>query len=151
MEELSALEGWVAPLLRRLEPAERRRLARVIARDLQRTQSQRIGQQRAPDGTPYPRRKPQKRGKDGRIKRRRMFAKLRQARYLRTRAAPDEAAVFITGRAAAIARVHQEGLVDAVRRGGPRVRYERRVLLGFSPDDRERVTELVLAHLAGRM
>lgn len=33
---------------------------------------------------------------------------------------------------ARIARVHQEGLTDPVRPGGPKARYDKRVLLGFT-------------------
>lgn len=145
--ELKALEQWVAPLLRKLEPTERRRLARMVGQALRRSQSQRITQQRAPDGTLYPARKNQLRDKRGRIKRQKMFAKLRQAKYLKVMATDSAAAVGFTGRVARIARVHQDGRMDAVRPGGPRVRYEQRVLLGFTAADRELVRELLLEHL----
>lgn len=149
MDDLTALEDWVAPLLRRLEPAGRARLARRIAQDLQRAQSERIAQQRAPDGSQYARRKNQKRLKAGRVRRRKMFARLRQSRHLKARGTASEASVFFIRRAAAIARVHQEGLVDQVRRDGPRVRYERRVLLGFGADDQQRIIDTLLNHLSG--
>lgn len=149
MDDLTSLESWIGPLLQRLEPAGRARLARRIAQDLQRAQSERIGQQRAPDGSQYARRKNQKRQKGGRIRRRKMFARLRQSKHLKARGNASEASVFFIRRAAAIARVHQEGLVDQVRRGGPRVRYERRELLGFADVDKQRVVDTLLNHLAG--
>ncbi len=61
---------------------------------------------------------------------------------------PGSATVGIVGRAARIAHVHQYGLRDAVRPGGPKVQYPERVLLGFSDVDRERVLDLLLDHLA---
>ncbi|TAA26571.1 phage virion morphogenesis protein [Pseudoxanthomonas winnipegensis] len=149
MDALTALEQFAAPLIRRLEPAARARLARRIATTLQKSQRDRIGQQKAPDGSPYPRRKNQKRQKAGRVRRRKMFAKLRQSKHLKARGNASEATVMFVRRAAAIARVHQDGLLDQVRRGGPRVRYERRVLLGFAPDDRQMVHDALLAHLSG--
>jgi len=149
MDELTPLESWIGPLLHRLEPAGRARLARRIAQDLQRAQSERIEQQRAPDGSQYARRKNQKRQKGGRIRRRKMFARLRQSKHLKARGNASEASVFFIRRAAAIARVHQEGLVDQVRRGGPRVRYERRELLGFAEGDKQRVNDTLLNHLSG--
>lgn len=61
---------------------------------------------------------------------------------------PGSATVGIIGRSARIARVHQYGLRDAVRPGGPTVQYPERVLLGFSEDDRKKVLDLLLEHLA---
>jgi len=78
-----------------------------------------------------------------------MFARLRQSKHLKARGNASEASVFFIRRAAAIARVHQEGLVDQVRRGGPRVRYERRQLLGFADGDKQQVIDTLLNHLSG--
>lgn len=60
---------------------------------------------------------------------------------------PGSATVGIVGRAARIAHVHQYGLRDAVRPGGPEVQYPERLLLGFADDDVERVLDLLLEHL----
>lgn len=147
MDDLAALEAWAAPLLRRLEPGERRRLARTVGTALRRSQTQRIARQQNPDGTPYAPRKQQLRTKAGRIKRLKMFVKLRQARYFKVMATDQAVSVGFTGRVGRIARVHQEGMMDAVRPGGPRTRYEQRVLLGFTPADRELVQQLLIEHL----
>ncbi|MFN3881500.1 MAG: phage virion morphogenesis protein [Nitrincola lacisaponensis] len=53
MAELDHIEKWVTPLLEKLQPAERKQLARIIATDLRRSQRQRIIQQRNPDGSRY--------------------------------------------------------------------------------------------------
>ncbi|MEA9488930.1 phage virion morphogenesis protein [Xanthomonas campestris] len=147
MDELNALETWAAPLLARLQEGERRKLARKIGTALRRSQSQRIGRQQAPDGTPYAPRKEQLRDKSGRVKRKKMFAKLRQTKFLKVSASPNEVSVGFVGRVSRIARVHQEGLNESVRPGGPRARYERRVLMGFTADDRQMVYDQLLHHL----
>ena len=84
------------------------------------------------------------RAQRGRIKG--MFNRMRSK--IKVLADPGSATVGIVGRAARIARVHQFGLRDAVRPGGPKVQYPERVLLGFTDDDVERVRDLLLAHLA---
>lgn len=140
-EDTHALERWLEPFLAGLQPGQRSRLARQIGMQLRRGEQRRIMAQRNPDGSPYA---PRRRGaparqKVGRIKRMAMFAKLRQARHLRVRADAQQVSVGFSGRVARIARVHQDGLLDAVTRRGPRVRYERRRLLGFSADSAERI------------
>ncbi|WOB47901.1 phage virion morphogenesis protein [Xanthomonas hydrangeae] len=147
MDELTALENWAAPLLARLQPGERRTLARRIGTELRRSQSQRIGKQQAPDGSQYARRKPQLRQKSDRVKRAKMFAKLRQAKYFKVSASPNAVSVGFVGRVSRIARVHQEGLAEQVRPGGPTARYEKRVLLGLSAKDKELVRQQLLSHL----
>ncbi|WP_017167618.1 phage virion morphogenesis protein [Xanthomonas phaseoli] len=147
MDELTALEDWAAPLLARLQEGERRKLARKIGTELRRSQSQRIGKQAAPDGSPYAPRKQQLRQKSGRVKRAKMFTKLRQAKYFKVSASPNAVSVGFVGRVSRIARVHQGGLTERVRPGGPIARYERRVLLGLSAEDRRIVRDQLLDHL----
>ncbi len=151
MDELSAIESWAGSLLSQLAPASRRTVAREIARELQRSQRERIAQQRNPDGTDYEKRKPRPkkhlRGKAGRIKRAVMFAKLRQTRYLRAESNAAGLAIGFAGRVTRIARVHQYGESDRVSKGGPMVKYPARVLLGFSDTDREMIRDMLLAHL----
>ncbi|MCL1553748.1 phage virion morphogenesis protein [Xanthomonas nasturtii] len=144
MDELTALENWAAPLLARLQPGERRTLARKIGTELRRSQSQRIGKQQAPDGSPYAPRKQQLRQKSGRLKRAKMFAKLRQAKYLKVSASPNEVSVGFVGR---VSRVHQNGLTERVRPSGPKARYEKRVLLGLTSSDRDSIHVSLLTYL----
>lgn len=147
MDDLQRLEDWAAPLLARLEPVQRNALARRLAAALRRSQQQRIAQQRNPDGSTYAPRKPRAREKAGRI-RRAMFQRLRQAKHLKAGGNASEVWVGFVGRTARIARVHQEGLVDRVAHDGPRVRYERRELLGFTAADVELVQQFLLEHLS---
>jgi phage virion morphogenesis protein len=151
-EDLQQLEAWAAPLLQRLQPAERSRLARKVGMGLRRAQQKRIAAQQNPDGSPYaPRRTPTpRRAKAGRIKRGAMFAKIRQARHLRVRTSPQEVTVGFTGRVSRIARIHQEGRSDTVGSNGLRVTYQRRLLLGFTRADEQLVRDLIVDHLAGQ-
>lgn len=154
-DDLTALEGWVEPLLARLEPAARRRLALDVARDLRRLQADRMRAQRAPDGSAWAPRKQPARNARGAIKRKaqagkrgmEMFRKLRTPRHLQARASADEALVQIAARSQRIARIHHFGLTDDVQRGGPAYDYPARPLIGFGDDGREQVRRLVLDHL----
>lgn len=144
-DPLQQLEDWAAPLLAKLSAQEQRQLARRIATDLRRSQAKRIAQQRNPDGSAYEARKPQRKHRQGQVKA--MFDKLRSARHLRAQATSAAAVIAITGRAARIARVHQEGLRDQVEPGGPSVIYPRRELLGITDAERERIRDTLVDHL----
>jgi len=144
---LKALEDWAGALLAKLSPGERRKLASNVGRELRRNQQRRITTQRNPDGTPYAARKPrQLRGKAGRIKRK-MFARLRQARYLRLQSTANAIAIGFSGRVSRIARIHQYGLRDRPGRGQADVQYDRRELLGFTDADLDMIRDQLLHHL----
>lgn len=148
-DDLTALEDWAGALLNQLQPKERRQLNTRIARELRRSQQQRISAQRNPDGTAYAPRKArvQLRQKQGRIKRK-MFTKLRQARYLKVQSTANSIAVGFLARTARIARVHQYGLRDRPGKKSPDTRYDRREILGFSTDDLDKIRDSILNHLA---
>lgn len=148
-DNMQALEEWVGPLLAKLDVKQRRALARNVARDLRRRQRDRIRAQTNPDGTPYAPRKPQSfRAKQGSIRRRAMFSKLSNAKWLKATTQGDTALVGFFGNVARIATTHQRGLMDRVSRDGPRVEYQQRELLGFTALDREMIMESVLTHLS---
>jgi phage virion morphogenesis protein len=150
-DDLTQLELWVAPLLAKLTPTQRRQLARTLALDLRRAQQQRIATQKAPDGTAYPPRKHRVeslRDKRGAIRQKgAMFAKLRMARWLRANVTAERAEVGFFGRVARLARIHQEGGMDRVTPHGPLAKYPARQLLGFTSLDKERVRNQLLEHL----
>ena len=146
-DNLRALEDWAGALLAKLSAGERRQLTQSIARDLRRSQQQRITGQKNPDGSAYiPRKTQPAREKKGRIKK--MFSKLKQGKHLRIQATPEAAYVGFVGRAARIARVHQEGLSDRVSRGGPMTTYAQRQLLGLTDPERELIHDRLLEHLS---
>lgn len=146
IDELVALEDWVEPLLAKLGPAKRRELARVIARDLRRSQAKRIAAQLNPDGSRYVPRKPQLRDRAGSI-RRAMFGKIRQAKHLKASGSADEASVGFVGRVARIASVHQFGLTDRVEAGGALHAYPARRLLGIAAIDWANIQRVMSALL----
>ncbi|HIB9010446.1 MULTISPECIES: phage virion morphogenesis protein [Citrobacter] len=149
MSELTPFDNQVAGLIGALAPASRRKLAAEIAKELRRSQQQRIKQQKAPDGTPYQARKRQPlRAKKGRIKRA-MFQKLRTSRYMKASGRNDAAVVEFTGKVQRIAQIHQLGLKDRPNLHVQDVQYPERQLLGFSQDDKQFVEELVIKHLNG--
>ncbi|TBU71007.1 phage virion morphogenesis protein [Phytopseudomonas daroniae] len=148
-DNLNALEDWAGALLAKLQPAERRQLNQSVARNLRRSQQQRIARQRNPDGTAYAPRKTSKslRSKKGRI-RRKMFAKLRTAKFLKMQSTANSIAIGFLGRAARLARIHQYGLRDRPGKGMPDVQYERREQLGFTPAELDSIRDQLLKHLA---
>jgi len=147
-DPLNPLESWAGALLAKLEPPARRTLAVTIARELRRSQQQRIASQRDAEGSPFAPRKPQLRDRSGAIRRRAaMFGKLRTARWLRASGTADAAEVGFAERVARIARIHQEGLRDRPAANAPEVRYPRRSLLGFTGADREMIRDRLLQHL----
>jgi phage virion morphogenesis protein len=152
-DDLTQLELWVAPLLAKLAPAQRRQLARTIALDLRRSQQQRIAAQVAPDGTPYVARKriESLRGRHGAIRRKQtaMFTKLRTARWLKATGTSEGAEAGFFGRVASLARVHQEGGLDRVAPDGPTARYPARPLLGFTSSDRQKIRNRLIDYLNG--
>jgi len=149
--DLDALEDWAAPLLERLQPGERKKLARDIARELRKRQASRIKQQKNPDGSPFEPRKPQARAQSGSIRRNVMFTKIRQAKFLKGRGQGDAATVGFAGRVARIARVHQYGLRANVDRNGPKHNYPERELIGYSDEDRAVIRDMILDRLGSEL
>jgi hypothetical protein len=65
VSDLAKIEALAAALLRKLGSDERRRILRAMARDLQASQSARIGSQRNPDGSAFVPRKQRKPARSG--------------------------------------------------------------------------------------
>ncbi len=151
MSELKPFEDKLAGLIGALSPAGRRKLAAAIAKELRKSQQQRIKLQKAPDGTPYQARKRQPlRAKSGRIKRA-MFQKLRTARYMKASGRNNAAVVEFTGKVQRIARVHQLGLKDRPNPHSRDVQYSERQLLGFNLENKTSVESLIIKHLNARL
>ncbi|MEG5805146.1 phage virion morphogenesis protein [Enterobacter hormaechei] len=147
MSDFKPFDDRLNGLIAALSPAGRRRLAGEIAKELRKSQQQRIKQQKAPDGSPYQVRKRQPlRAKTGRIKRA-MFQKLRASRYMKATGRENSAVVEFTGKVQRIARVHQYGLKDRPNPHAKDVQYPERQLLGFSQEDKQLVETLIIKHL----
>lgn len=147
---LEVLEDWAAGLLSQLEPAARSKLARSIGQALRRSQQQRIVAQRNPDGGKYaPRKQRNLREKKGRGKRKiQMFKKLRTARFLKAQSYSDIINIGFTGRIAKIAKVHQYGLRDRVGQRASNIKYEQRIILGFTEENFTLIRAAILKYFS---
>ena len=85
----------------------------------------------------------------GSIRQKAMFRKLRSGRSLRADATDREAWIGFSGRAAEIARVHQEGSFDRPAAKARPVRYSVRQLLGLTEAERSRAVDMLLEHMGG--
>ncbi|EOW2724806.1 TPA: phage virion morphogenesis protein [Enterobacter roggenkampii] len=150
MSDFKPFDDRLNGLIAALSPAARRTLAGEIAKELRKSQQQRIKLQKAPDGSPYQARKRQLlRAKTGRIKRA-MFLKLRTSRYMKATGRENSAVVEFTGKVQRIARVHQYGLKDRPNPQSSDVQYPQRQLLGFSQNSRDMVEKLIINHFGNR-
>ncbi|MCM7875106.1 phage virion morphogenesis protein [Enterobacter kobei] len=148
MSDFKPFDDKLAGQLASLSPAGRRKLAAEIAKELRKSQQQRIKQQKAPDGSPYQARKRQPlRAKKGRIKRA-MFQKLRTSRYMKASGRENSAVVEFTGKVQRIARVHQYGLKDRPNPHAQEVQYAERQILGFNSADNQLVERSIIKHLS---
>lgn len=148
MSELKPFDEQLAGFIAALSPAGRRKFAGDIAKELRKSQQQRIKQQKAPDGSPYKTRKRQPlRAKTGRIKRA-MFQKLRTSRYMKASGRENSAVVEFTGKVQRIARVHQFGLKDRPNAHAQDVQYAERQLLGFNPRDKQIIEMVIVKFLS---
>lgn len=151
MATVQEIQGKLTALVNNLSPQARRQLARNIGQALRKSQSARIARQQNPDGTAFEPRKPHKnfRQKQGRIKRKAMFAKLRTAKHLKVRSNGNEVSVGFNGSSAAIAAVHQYGLKSSPSKNKDfKVQYAQRELLGFGNDDVAEIEKLILQQLS---
>ncbi|WP_199453325.1 phage virion morphogenesis protein [Marinobacter sp. bablab_jr008] len=147
-DDIDALAGWVEPLLRKMDPAERRKLMKTISRDLRKENQERMKAQEGPDGQKWdPRKKRNLRSKRGQIRKKAMFTKLRTAKYLKIRTSPDSAGLAFAGPAARIAVIHHFGLRAKVDKNGPIYDYPARRLIGFGRGDLELIADRVLEHI----
>jgi phage virion morphogenesis protein len=144
MSEFKPFDDRLNGLIAAMSPASRRKLAGEIAKELRKSQQQRIKQQKAPDGSPYQARKRQPlRAKTGRIKRA-MFQKLPTGRYMKDTGRENSAVVEFTGKVQRIARIHQYGLKDRPNPHSRDVQYAERQLLGFNQKDKEIVESFIM-------
>lgn len=82
MNDLHELDQTLSILLAQLSPPARGAFMRQVSKQLRQRQQKHIQSQQNPDGSPFVPRKKKRRDKQGRIKRK-MFTKLRTARYIK--------------------------------------------------------------------
>jgi len=142
---LDHLAPWLEGYLQRLEPGERRKLTRKLAKALRDRNAKRIRDNVQPDGSPMEPRKSQ-RDRRGRLRKRkgRMFPKTSLARNLRGQSRTDEVVVSFRPLIQRTAEVHhfgEEAPVDPGIRNSIRVRYAARRLLGLSDADLQMIAD----------
>ena len=144
MDNLHEVDAWLDALLAKLEPAERKKMLREVARDVRRIQQGNMTAQRAPDGSAWEPRRVSARTKPGRIKRK-MFVKMKTAKYFKAQANGNMAEVAFVPGVQRIARVHHYGLRDKVNRhGGTIVKYAARPIIGVNHDVESLVGKIIL-------
>lgn len=153
MDDLERLEPWLGGAMARLQPGERKGLARRIGKDLREANARRIRDNVQPDGTPMQPRKA-KRDKRGRLRKRkgRMFPKTALARNLRFAGNADGVEVSFRPLVEKTAAIHHFGLVAPVDPRNPNsieVRYPARRLLGFAPADLDAIGQTAIEWLTG--
>jgi len=145
--ELYEVEAWLDALLSQLEPAERKKMLRKVASDVRRIQQQNITAQRSPDGTAWEPRRVTARTKPGRI-RRKMFAKLKTAKYLKAQANANEATIEFTPNVQRLVRVHHYGLRDRINKRGLEVKYAPRPLVGIHEEAENHIKVILINWLS---
>ena len=151
MATVEEVQAKLTALINNLSSQARRQLARNIGQALRKNQQARIARQENPDGRAFEPRKPRKEfgKKKGRIKRKAMFAKLRTARYFKIQSNANEVSIGFTSSSAAIAKIHQYGLMSSPSKTKDfKVRYAQRELLGFSQSDLDIIEDLVIEQLS---
>lgn len=146
MAELHEVDAWLDALLAQLEPSARTKMLREVARDVRRVQQANITAQRAPDGTAWEPRRVTARTKPGRI-RRKMFAKLKTAKYLKANANGEQAEVAFAPSVQRLALVHHYGLRDRINRIGYKIKYPKRMLIGINDISKEIISEIIVKGL----
>ena len=146
---MQVLDDWLAGLLSRIEPKQRRVINRKVAFELRRSQAGRIAAQQNPDGSAYAPRSRSKnlRSRKGSVRRKAMFARLRTQRYLKVGADADGLDVSFRGRAAVIALVHQYGDTHTSSTGQKFV-TPKRELLGLRKEDLEMIVDSYVRYIS---
>lgn len=137
--ELEALPEWVDALAQRIEPKQRRKVARKIAQQLRKSNRARTKDQRDADGDRFIR--PLKRSNNP------MFREITALRYFKAKGTDSKAIIGYAGSAAHIAEIHQEGRRSEVRPGSKKVPYPERTLVGINTTDEQMVLSLLQALL----
>ncbi|WP_347453653.1 phage virion morphogenesis protein [Acinetobacter thermotolerans] len=146
MKNVEELASYLQPFIHQLSTGERAKLSKQIGRDLRKSQSRRISEQKNPDGSGYIPRRKRLREQKGKIKRK-MFTKLRTNAHLKLLSTADSIAIGFVGRVARIADIHQRGLKDRAAAGAPSVVYPKRELLGFSDQEIKLIEDSLLKHI----
>ncbi|WP_239806966.1 phage virion morphogenesis protein [Croceicoccus hydrothermalis] len=145
---LDDLGRFFDDMLADISPARRRLVARKIGQQLRRSNLARIAANEEPDGGAM---EPRKDRGDKRLRRRKMFRRLRYARHMTIKPSNEGVELRFRGGSNRISSDHHFGrnsYVGKTKAGDTiRTRYPRRQLLGFNNDDIDGMTDKLLAWL----
>lgn len=141
------IDAWLVQAMQVLSPDSRRQVFGEIGKELRQRHQKRIAAQTGPDGEAWTARKSRQPRKGQVRKKAQMLLGLRDARRLRLKVSAQGMELGYTGSDGRIATIHHHGLVDAVVKGGPRVKYPARALVGLSVDDIAYVKRRILQAL----
>lgn len=146
MSDLQELDTWLSALLSRLDDKHISQVNKSVGTFLRRSQSLRIAAQENPDGSKYAARS-KFRSRAGRIRRRKMFSKLRMVKHLKNISDANSITVGFRGRSSMVASVHQYG-EDSVSYGR-QISMPQRRLLGLTDAELDDIREIYLGVLTG--
>lgn len=133
--EIQQLDTHLKALLHRFEASERKEILCTVAKQIRTNQQKRIAAQQNPDGTSFIPRIARK--AKGRMIKRKLFVKMKTARFFKVQVNQDEASIGFSGKTGAIAEIHQHGKVGTVdKKSGIKTRYHQRQLLGLTDEDK---------------
>lgn len=146
-DDFRRLAPWVQQVASRFDSRTRMKMGRKIAQTLRKINAKRIAANVQPDGTAMEPRK--QRESVVRKKAResgKMFKRMKLAKNMPIRVHPDQIEISFDSKMAKTAAVHHYGLRDRVARfrGAPSIRYPRRELLGFGPEDEAAIIDIIM-------
>ncbi len=145
--DFSEVQQRFEGLITALSPSARLKLMRQISVDLVKNQRKRITAQQNPDGTAFAPRKIslRRRKKQNRIKTKKMFSKIKSARFLKRTVTANGLTIGYSGKISEIASMHQYGGIE--RHGKKVYHIPQREILGVSKEDKELVEKLIMQQL----
>ena len=134
-DDLKDVEQRFNALVASLKPQSRKALMRKIGNEISKSQRKRITAEKNPDGTAFaPRKKPKKiKTAKGRIRARKMFSKLKSARFMKKQVSANGVEIGYSGRVGKLAQIHQQGLTE--KHGKKTYHNPQRELLGLTKED----------------
>lgn len=146
-DDFRRLDPWIQQIAARFDERSRLKMGRKMAQALRKLNAKRIAANVQPDGTAMaPRKKPANVVRDKVRKSGKMFQRMKLAKNMPISVHPDQIEITFDSKLAQTAAVHHYGLRDRIGRfrGAPSIRYPRRELLGFAPEDINSVTRIIL-------
>lgn len=152
-DDFRRLAPWLQQVAARFDDRSRLKMGRKIAQALRKLNAKRIAANVQPDGTAM---EPRRQQTESVVRKKvresgKMFKRMKLAKNMPIRVHADQIEISFNSKMAQTAAVHHYGLRDRVARfrGAPSVRYPRRELLGFGPEDEAEIIDIIMAEIEG--